>query len=507
LANRKIPQESIQGTGQMFSVPAPFQGLNTRDSHNVRRADEATVLQNFLPDGGTCKVRPGYQLHTSTGHATEALFVYNTPTGRSLLAAANNRVLDVTSNTATQISTTTITKNRWSTVNYEGFIIGANGVDTPWKWNGTTFNAAGFTYPGLTVTNLSKVALVQNRIWFTVNNSAKVYFGDRNAITGPMFEWDLSQVSSGGKCVGIGSWSVAGFGGDGPTDAHVFVMDTGEVIVYAGDPTEDFNVIGKFLAPPPINTSYSCTLKIGGLLVIMTQAGPIPMTFVWQGVANDPIALGPWGKISSSWQADWANFGSNDGWSATYHNGIAYFNIVTGTAKTKQYVFNTNSQAWTTYDGLPAAQFASTGTSIYFSQYNGLNVYLHQGGTDNGAQIVATARQGYSYPVNPNVSKKFTMMKPVIIADGTVQGQFQVDTDFNESPISAPVATVINGTGSTPWGSAWSSSWSSTPKTVRTWKPLTQYGVAVAPVVRLFSTADNARWESSQIMAVPAGVF
>lgn len=492
----------------MFIVPAPFQGLNTRDN-TILQPGEARVLENFLPEGGTCKVRPGYQEHASSGNVVESLFVFASPTTKTLLAGANNKIMDVSSATPTQISSGTITNNFWSTVNFAGKLIGVNGVNAPWIWDGSTYSAATFNFSGLTVSNLNTVSLVGSHLWFTVNNSADTYFALVSAVGGQLGRWQLGLLAEGGKCVDIAAWSIQG--GTGPQDAVAFIMDTGEILVYTGDPQSSFALANKFRAPPPIVSSFGCTEKIGGQLVIITQSGPIPMSSIAQGVADDPALLGPWGKISTSWAEDYANFGSIDGWSSCYHNGVAYFNIITGTTTSKQYVYNTRSSAWTTYTNLPAGQFASTGAALYFSQYEGGKVYLHQGGTDDGAEIIATARQSFTYPssasLDPNVSKKYTMLKAIISADGPVSGQFQVDVDFDELPINSKIQTVTDSTGTVLWDSDWDTDWSSDPTIRRKWHPLTKRGVAVAPVVRLYSVADNAKWDSSQIVAIPGGTF
>ena len=490
----------------MFTIPAPFQGLNTRDQIGILRPDEARLLQNFLPDGGSCKIRPGYQEHATSANTLESIFTYSNASGRSVLAGGNNKIFDVSSGSFTQISNTTITNNYWSTENFGNRIIGVNGVDDPWYWDGSTFAAASFSAPGLTLSSLNTISLVQNRLWFTVNNSADVYYGDPYAVQGTLTKFYLSQIASGGKCVDIGSWSAVGTGGEGPSDFQVFIMDTGEIIVYSGNPQTTEAIVGKVQAPPPIISSFGCTGKIGGELIVLTQSGPIPMSSIAKGLAFDSTQLGPWGKITPSWADDFAIFGNNDGWSMTYHAGVAYFNIITGTDKTKQYVFNTRVQAWTTYVDMPVGQFASAGTSLYFSEYQGGDVFLHQGGTDNGERIIATARQGFSYPLDPSVSKQFTMMKPVIVTDGQVDGQFQLDIDSNESAIDSPVQTVSDASGTVPWDSPWDSEWSSNPVVRRKWRALNAYGVSIAPVVRLYSNADHTKWDSCEILGTPGGV-
>jgi hypothetical protein len=514
MANRNIFPES-QGVAQIVLVPAPFQGLNTRDSYNILRPDEARVLENFLPDNGSCNIRPGYQVHCAAGITFRSTFVHHASQGRSVLAGGNNAVYDVTGTSPIQISTTTITNDRWNTENMGGKIIGVNGTDTPWIYDGTTFAATTFTSDSISISKLSTVQLVRDRLWFTAKNSADVYYGNPSAVGGQLHVFPLSQTATGGQCVDINSWSMA-TGGEGPSDTTVFVMSTGEILVYSGNPglglgdATGFQLVARFNSVPPITSSFGCTVKVGGELVVCTQNGPLPMSLIAQGFAYDETKLGPWGKIAPSWKSDYQRYGFNDGWSATYHAGIVYFNVITGNSQTKQYIFNTRVPAWTTYTGMPVAQFASTGTDLYFPEIQGSNVCIHKGGTDNGQRIIATARQGFFNPaLDGNAggnSKAFTSIRPNVKADGLVEGQFQVDTDFDESPIDTVIYGMTIGTGITPWGSPWGSLWSSKLNVVKRWHGLHKMGVSVSPVIRLYSSADNVQWQSCELRAIIARV-
>jgi hypothetical protein len=510
MANRKIFPES-QGAGQLVSIPAPFQGLNTRDSFNILRPDEARVLENFLPDAGSCNIRPGYYTHCAGDTVYKSIFVHSSPTARTILAAGDNKIFDVSGTSPIQISNTTITNDRWNTENLAGNIVGVNGTDAPWIYNGTTFAAASFTGDSINVAKLATVQLVRDRLWFTIKGSADVCYAGSSAVGGALNKHQLSQIATGGTCVDINSWSMA-TGGEGPSDTTVFVMSTGEILVYSGNPglgpgdATGFSLVARFNSVPPIPSSFGCTVKVGGELVVVTQNGPLPMSLIAQGFAFDPQKQGPWGKIAPSWKADYQRYGFNDGWSATYHAGIVYFNIITGTSQTKQYVFNSSVPAWTTYTGMPVAQFASNGTDLFFAEISGTNVDIHKGGTDAGERIVATARQGFIFPDEYKRNCQFTRIRPNVSADGLVEGQFQIDVDFDELPIDTVIYGMTIGTGITPWGSPWGSLWSSKLKVVNRWHSVNKMGFAVSPVIRLYSSADNVQWQSCELVAVVAGI-
>lgn len=498
MSNRLATKE-MQGTGTSFAIPAPFLGLNTREAYTQLQPTEARVLENWLPDEGAVKVRPGYLTHQTISGATTVptLMRWKGATGEKLMAGANGNIYDVSGAPSSLGSGYTV--NRWSTTNFNGYIFGVNAADTPWRYDGTTFGATGFTGP--TLTTLQTISQARNRLWVTQTNSADVRYGPIGGVTGALTTFQLSQIASGGKCVGIGSWSRDA--GDGSDDFTVFVMNTGEVIVYQGDPATSFALVGKYMAPAPIGLDF--LVKIGGELVIMTRSGPIPLSAVVAGSAFSFDALQTWGKVAPSWRTDFSRYGANAGWNAYFFDGIVYFNIATGLTSTKQYILNTRTNAWGVYTNMPVAMFADYLGSLYFGSYSSGLVYRHAGGTDAGGQIITLARQGASYPGGAGNSKQFTMFMPLMDMDGPTQFQFALDIDFQDSALGSSIFDLSTSGSGAAWGDPWGSEWASPGTSKRRWYSARGYGRAVAPVVRTLSLADNMSWFASQIMGVPGG--
>lgn len=489
-----------QGTGKPFVVPAPFLGFNSRESYSSLQPTEARILENWLPDEGAVKVRPGRILHQEVAGATSvpSLMKWKGAIGEKLLGAAGGNIYDI-SGSPTIIGAGYAT-NRWSTANFNGYIFGVNGADTPWRYNGSVFGATGFTGPGLA--SLQTISQARNRLWATVVNSADVYYGPIGGVTGALTAFQLSQIAAGGKCMGIGSWSRDA--GDGSDDFTVLVMNTGEVIVYQGDPATSFSLVGKYAAPAPIGTDF--LVKVGGELVVMTTSGPIPVSAVVAGNAFSFDALQTWGKVAPAWRTDYSLYGINPGWNAYFFDGIVYFNITTGVTSTKQYVLNTRTNAWTTYSNLPVSMFADYLGSLYFGGYSDGNVWRHAGGTDNGAQIITLARQGASYPGGASRAKQFTMFMPLMDMIGPTQFQFGLDIDFQDASLGATVFDLSTaGTGAA-WGAPWGSPWGSSGRSLRRWYSARGYGRAVAPAIRTLSVADSCSWFASQLILVPGGM-
>jgi hypothetical protein len=488
-----------QGVGQSFPVPAPHDGLNTRENYTKLQPTEARVLQNMLPDEGSCNVRPGHAEHEEVSGATivPTLMVYKGAAGQDLIAAADGELHDVTTS-STVLTAANYTSDRWSHDNFNNFLFGVNGTDVPWRYNGTAVSATGFTGP--TLTTLQTVKQVRNRLWFTITNSADVVYGPIGGVTGALTTFQLSQIGRGGKCVAVNSWSRDA--GDGADDFTVFVMDTGQVIVYQGDPATSFSLVGKYDAPKLVEAD--ATVKVGGELVLMTVSGPTPMSAIIAGNAFSPDALMNWGKIAPSWQTDYQRYKANPGFNAYFFNGIVYFNFPTGTATTLQYVYNTRVPAWTTYTNMPVASMADFSGELYFGSYSDGWVYRHATGTDNGSPIVTLARQGPSYPTNGAKSARYMSFRPNIDADGPCEIQFCLDVDFQDGTLGG-VYSITGSSSGADWGDDWGSEWGAPTTAKRKWYAIRGNGRAVAPVVRTRSSALSVKWWASDLRAGQGG--
>lgn len=503
MVSRALTQEAA-GTAEPFPIPAPLLGLNTRENYTLLKPTEARTLENWLPDEGACKVRPGHAIHQLISGATSvpSLMLFKGAASQKLLAGASDgHVYDVTGVPSSLGAGYTV--NRWQTANFNGFIFGVNAADTPWRYDGTTFGATGFTGP--TLTTLQTISQVRNRLWVTQTNSADVRYGGIGAVTGALTTFQLSQVASGGKCVGVGAWSRDA--GDGADDFTVFIMSTGQIIVYQGDPATNFSLEGKFMAPAPVGINP--LVQVGGELVVLTVSGPVPVSAAIAGNAFDPVAMDKWGKISPSWATDFTRYGANLGWNAHFFAGLVYFVIPTALSATKVYVLNTRNSAWTLYTSMPVAQFADLSGTLYFGSYSSGYAFRHGTGSDNGAQIITLARQGWSYPGGGTRSNQYTMVRPSISATGAAQAQFQVDVDFTEGPLNAPVVDLVAEAEGAAWDDAdWDAEdWASDPVSHRKWYSVRGKGRAVAPVVRTYSTADLVEWFATDVLAKQGGML
>src|SRR5262249_10363947 len=155
-----------------------FKGLNTRDGFTALEPDEAYALQNWLPQSGSCTVRPGYTGFATISGSKPVKTLASVPIGGavSLLAASNGGLFHVISGSpSTLVAASTSASDYWSTAFQNGFLFGVNGGDTPFRYDGTTVTGTGFS--GVTLTSLNTINAVNFRLWATVNNSGDAYYG------------------------------------------------------------------------------------------------------------------------------------------------------------------------------------------------------------------------------------------------------------------------------------------------------------------------------------------
>ena len=144
-----------------------------------------------------------------------------------------------------------------------------NGADTPQVFNGSTLSNS--TISGPTVTDLIGVNVHKNRIYAWESNSQSFWYGATNAIGGIFKEFNLSRVGNfGGDLIAMATWNHDR--GDGVDDYALFMMSSGEVLLYDGSDPEDaanWSLIGVFKIGSPI--AVRGIKKVAGDVVIITD--------------------------------------------------------------------------------------------------------------------------------------------------------------------------------------------------------------------------------------------
>jgi len=493
LLQRAMPRE-YQPTPEGRSIPvlAPSMGMNTRDGVASLNPLEARSIRNMIAENGRLVIRKGKTEHqTITGaDSIGSMFTHEGVSADVLLAAADGEIWDVTGE-PDALTAATYQLNIWSIAQFNDTTIGVNGTDTPWAFDGSSIAATGLSGSGLTIANLRTVHVVGVRLWFTEEGSADVWYLAVNAITGVLTKFQLSQETKGGYCVGVHEF--------GPYT--VFLMSTGEIVTYQGDPGTDFALAKRYAAPKPVG--YDAAIDVSGDLIIMTTAGPLPFEAIAAGVAFDTTSLQSWGKIAPSWVADFEQSGSIAGWNAVFFQGLVLLNIQVDTSTSKQWVYNTRTKAWSYFDELDGYQFAELGGTLYFGDKVSNTIWAYMGGTDDGDNIVATVRHAFIYPFERQVNGQFTLARINTQATGLVTGQVQVDVDYRSAGITAPEFPLATS-GSGPWDGPWDGPWGEDGEAILRWSSVKGFGRAVAPVVQFNSAADDLQYFATDVVVAPA---
>jgi hypothetical protein len=487
---RDMPKPPV---GERFPLPAPSMGMNTRDSVNTLDLREARTLKNFVCESGKIVVRKGRTAHQTVTGASNvtSLWTHSGEAAQVLLGAANGKIWDVTG-TPTELGAGPYTSDRWSMAQMDDTTVGVNGADTPWSFDGTVFGASGLSGAGLTIANLRTAHVVGTRMWFTEKNKARVWYLPVDSVTGVLTAFQLGLQTKGGYCVGVYEYR----------KAVVFVMSTGQVVAYRGDPGNDFAQAGDYAGPVPVG--YDPGVNVGSDLIIMTAAGPAPMEALASGVAFDSTGLATWGKIAPSWVADVASFGTLAGWNAVYFKGLVIFNIPTDVTTSKQWVYNTRTAAWSFWGELNAAQFAEHGGTLYFGRRDVGKVAKYAGGTDEGTAITAVGRGAFFLPFGSKLNGQYTLVRLSLTANGGVTAQLQIDVDGVESGISAPEVPIASpGTG--PWDGPWDGPWGTTGDAQLLWSGVAGFGCSVSPVFSIASLADSLEVFGFDVIGAQAG--
>jgi hypothetical protein len=495
-----------------FSVPAPTGGWNARDPVARMPDTDAIRMINMFPATGFIEARNGFREHSSGmgSGPVETVAEFNKQDGtRKLVACANNNIYDATTftGTATNITgTTTPTLNQWQTVNFNNRLILVNGTDQPQQYDGTTVSDASYT--GVSSDNLLiNVSSYKSRLYFVEKNTASVWYGGVDAITGALTEFNVSgELQKGGTLLYAGSWTSDT--GDGLTDFLVIASDRGELLTYTGNNPGDssWTLSGRFHIPVPIG--FRSFGQIGADLAIITEDGVYTLSQILGGLQ----AAGGEGSLSGKINTEFNNaatlYRENFGWQTLlYPKGrYALVNIpVVEDDISYQYVVNIQTGAWCEFRGQNASSWTLHKEKPYFGGMDGKVYEADVTGNDDSSNICVDVKWAFNYFGDPSSQKFFHLARPLIKSNSSTVLEFGIDVDY-EDTVSQDTVTVITPTG-TPWGSAWGSPWSQSTVFSSNWTTLS--GIGRAAALKLVTELNGVDFELSavDISYEPGGVI
>lgn len=450
-----------QPVTKLANFPPPIGGWNRRDGLPLMDPKDAIALDNWIPDTNEVRLRGGYTLHATieaTAAAVETLVEYHPPNTASskLFAAIPTAIYDVTAEataSATAAVVTSMTSGRWQydqMTNTSGtYLMLANGADAPRLFDGTTWTTASVTATGLTTSNLISIHNHMNRLWLIEENQLHVWYLGTSSIAGAPTKFPL-PFRKGGKLMAMGSWTRDG--GSGTDDFAVFVSSRGECIIYAGvDPSSVTTsaLVGIYNIPDVIGRR--CLINAGAELGVLTVQGLLPLSQILGMSPGAAARTSFTDKIRGYFRDQHVASGSLFGWQAIeYPRGnLLIVNVpITERASQHQAVMNINTGAWCRFTGINAGCWGRLGNDIYYGG-NACQVFKFDSkNTDDGANIVATLQSAYS-DFKTNLTKRFTMARPIFLAPTDYAPPISVQTDYDTSTPS--VSIVAASTSGTQW--------------------------------------------------------
>lgn len=490
------------------AYPSPVGGWNARDSLDDMPEDHAVILDNWFPSTGKVVLRSGYDDYANTlGGNVETLAEFHAGATRKFLAAANGNIWDISSSGAGSSLGSGYTNNRWQWVNFNGSMGLVNGEDAPLTYDGSTISSMTVSGSGLTTSNLVGVNVFKSRTYFWENNSQDFWYSAVNALGGSLTKFPLSRVGQfGGNLTAMATWTRDG--GSGVDDYAVFLMSSGEVIVYQGsDPgaANDWALVGVYQIGPPI--SIRCAINFGGDVIVATKDGYVSLSRVLSsgrtsrsGIISDQIDR----AVVEAAQT----YGSNYGWQAIFYprGNILLFNVPISTNTTyQQHVFNTITGAPCRYKGWNARCFGLYNDKLYMG-LSGTVVQCDTGPSDGGAKIQGDALPAWNYLGQRGRQKLLTAVQPIMSSDGDLPIAIAVGADFNEPLIPYDESSFSN-TGAT-WDVAeWDvAEWTGGDNIVKNWLPGGAYGLNFSARIRVSVNAQKVNWFSTNYMYKPGGI-
>ena len=448
-------------TARAVPVPAPTGGWNAQDSLAAMPPTDALILDNWIPRAGYVEMRRGFvQQSTGTPSPVESLMVWRGGGANpdKLFCAAGGAIYDASTPASAVVSVYTgLTSDRLQSLNVSTlasrYLLAFNGVDTPVKYDGTSWTANTITGTSGATTldpkTLIDATLYKGRLYMVKAASLQVWFLAPAAISGACDGLlDLGTVfTKGGAIICCGTWTLDG--GNGPDDYLAFMSDQGQVAVYQGtDPTNStgFSLVGVFSVGRPL--SRRALIQYGADLAIVTSDGIVPLSQAARLDRSQDNAVSLTAKIHNAFFDAVRATGSLFGWDALLYagGGLGVFNVplapdMNGKPQAMQFVQNMQTGAWCRFLGLNATCWAEANGQPYFGGSDGVYAW-DVGSDDNGALITADVKPAFSSMGAPGRLKQFTMVRPLMKCSPLVQPALEVLTDYRES-IPTAVPTIL----------------------------------------------------------------
>lgn len=432
------------------SQPAPVEGWDAVSPIAAMSPKRAVRLDNWFPQPDWIEVRKGHVIHSPiTSEPVETLATYNGVSTRTMFAASDGKIFNVTANSSGVLAVSSLTNARFQYVNFAttggNFLYMVNGADVPQYYDGSAWHTAVIT--GITSSDIIHVNAFKNRLWFTLTDSFDAAYLPVDSIQGAAVVFPLGGLfTKGGFLMAMGTWSIDA--GDGPDDYAVFLSSMGQCAIYRGtNPASaaTWDLVGVFDMGAPIGRR--CMTRVGADIALICIDGVVPLSraMIFERAAVVKVSLTE--RIQRVMNQSARLYRSNFGWQLiSYPRGTrAILNVpIEENTDQVQYVMNTLSGAWCQFIGMKANCWELLNEDIYFGGNDGIVYKADTSGNDAGNELSADMMTAYNYYGLRGNQKRWTMCRPQLTTDGQVNPGLALNVDFrDDAPLSIPSTQII----------------------------------------------------------------
>lgn len=444
-----------------YTLPAPFGGLNVRDSLDTMKPTDAIVLDNYIPMDTKIALRKGYRKYVTTTYSVKTLVEYKRPGDNRFLAISNGKLYDISNkNEVKSYDEIIFNESRCQTVQYKDRLFFMSGNDVPKVFMADAEGVEAIADWGFKNENLQSERIISGTVskqflWFVEKGTLKVWYSSvAGNIQGDLLSFDLSNVARfGGYLVAVANWTQDG--GQGIDDLTVFITSEGEVLIYAGsnpNNADSWALKGSYKMSKPIG--YQCVLPYQGDVIVISEDGYIPLSkaLPMESANSSQVAFSD--KIRGLVLERTALNKNKEGWQSIIYGrgGYAIFNVPVSN-QFEQHVININTGAWCRFVDIRSRCWSLFGDRIYFGGDDG--VYLFdEGYSDNGLHIEGHAEQAFSNLGTPSL-KKIQLINPRTKSSARYALTIYTNMDFENKNVK--YQENIGSQGMTKWNEAkWS---------------------------------------------------
>jgi len=366
-----------------------------------------------------------------------------------------------------------------------------------------------FAITGVNSNKFINVNLFKNRLYFTEENSMRVWYLPVNSIAGEALQLDFGGIArNGGYVQAMGTWTLDA--GQGADDYAVFVTNMGEVIVYNGtDPNDAATWALKGVWQLGYIFNRRCFYKWSGDLLLLTQDGLVPLASALQSSRLDP-RINLTDKIYYAISQAATLYSINFGWQIAYYasQNMLIINVPFNTG-TQQFVMNTISKSWANFTSIPAICWELSNDQMYFGG-TGFVGHFWNAYSDDNNNINAEVQQAYSYFDARGQLKRFTMIRPIFQTDNGIPSVLAgINVDFATQNDLGSVSFNAQNAAIGSWDNAiWDTSqWGGALSITKSWQGVTGIGYSGGVVMKIASQGIDVHWASTDYVMERGGIL